>query len=106
MYLTQIIFMLGVLMNALLPSVFAMLAVWLLTRAHRPRLALVVGLVLNTAILVAAYLALFNFDLAPALNCFYGCGDLAGTSVFQLELGLNLGSILVAVMALGIKPAR
>ena len=106
MNLTQIIFMLGVSTNALLPSVFAILVVWLLARTHHPRLALVVGLVLNTVILVAAYLTFFNLDLSSALNCFYGCGDFVGTSVFQLELGLNLGSILVAVTALGIKPIR
>ncbi len=103
---TQITFTLVVLLNALLPSVFAMLAVWLLTRRYHPRLALVVGLVLNTVILLTVYLAFFNFDSALALNCFYGCGNFVGTSVFQLELGLNLGSILVAVVALGIKPTR
>jgi len=104
MSFAQTINVLAVIVNALLPSAIAILVAWFLIRARHSRIALATGLVLNALLLVVAYLAFFSFDIAPALVCFYGCSESAGTSVFQLELGLNLGSILVAVFALTVKP--
>ena len=94
------------LVNALWPSVLAMLIVRFFMPAQHPRLALVTGLALNALILAILYSSYFDFDLRSALTCFYGCGEWTGTIVLQLELGLNLGSILLAVVALGIRPAR
>ena len=97
---------LSIIVNALLPSAVAILVAWFMIRARHPRIALVTGLGLNTLILLVAFLAYFNFDLSPALTCFYACGEWNGPSVSQLELGLNLGSILVALFVLTRKPTQ